>query len=368
MGKLVVVAHVGQERLEQQRRTPEPGCDVWIGVDVARSKWVYKVRWDGQEQRKLSTPGELVHLQALVEEYRACKVHVVYEACGFGYEIAWWCQEKGIDVLVVAPSTVEHAPGSRVKTDRLDAGKLARDREQGRLKGVRIPTRTQHAQRQLSRTYAQALKDKQRTQARVRSLMQEQGRIGPPPQAGWNAYLRWCKRQQQQLPATVSQCLEELFHLREAALATVKRLRAALHKLSAESQYASVVKGLKAQAGVGTFTALRLVLELGDIRRFPTAGSFPRYLGLTPSEYSTGASERRGHVMKCGPRFIRAWLIQCAWASIRPGRDPRLRAVFERLSPKLGKKRAIVAVARRLALRLRARWLEALASDELAPA
>lgn len=199
---------------------------------------------------------------------------------------------------MVAQSTVEHAPGSRVKTDRLDAGKLARDREQGRLKGVRFPTRAQHAQRQLSRTYAQALKDKQRAQARVRSLMQEQGRIGPLARAGWNAHLRWCTKQHQQLPATVSQCIEELFHLREAAQATVKRLRAALHKLSAESQHASLVKGLKAQAGVGTFTAVRLVLELGDIRRFPTAGSFPRYLGLTPSEYSTSASERRGHVMK----------------------------------------------------------------------
>src|SRR4029077_12183746 len=115
------------------------GQDIWIGVDVSRSKWVYNVRWSGQEWRKLSTAGELHHLQALVSEYAGCRVHVSYEACGFGYEIAWWCQEQGIDVTVVAPSTIEQAPGSRVKTDRIDAGKLARDAEQRRLKGVRIP-------------------------------------------------------------------------------------------------------------------------------------------------------------------------------------------------------------------------------------
>ncbi len=291
-------------------------------------------------------------------------MHVVYEACGFGYEIGWWCQEQGIDVLVVAPSTVEQAPGSRVKTDRLDAGKLARDREQGRLKGVRIPTRAQHAHRQLSRTYAQALKDKQRLQARVRSLLQEQGRLGPPAAAGWKTYLRWCNKQE--LPNTVSQCLKELLQLLEAALASVQRLRAALHQLSTQALYAPVVRGLTAQAGVGTFTAIRMVLELGDMRRFHTAGSFPRYLGLTPSEYSTGETERRGHVTKCGPRSIRAWLIQCAWVSVQPGRDARLRAVFERLAPKIGKKRAIVAVARRLALRLRARWLEVLTTQQVA--
>jgi transposase len=365
MKRLVVIASGRQDRAEAGRR-PVAGQGVYIGVDVSRAKWVYKVRWGGQEQRKLSTPGELHHLQALVREYRGSNVHVVYEACGFGYEIAWWCQEKGVDVLVVAPSTVEQAPGKRVKTDRLDAGKLARDREQGRLKGVRIPTRTEHTHRQLSRTYAQALKDKQRTQARIRSMMQEQGRLGPVPQRGWNTYLRWLK--EQELPSMVRQCVEELLVLHEAALASVKRLAKALLELSKQEPYAAVVRGLQAQAGVGAFTAIRLVLELGDIRRFARAGSFPRYLGLTPSENSTGETERRGHLMKCGPRVVRGWLIQCAWVSVRPNRDAQLREVFERLAPKIGKKRAIVAVARRLALRLRARWLEVLTVQELSAA
>ena len=365
MKKLVLAEGTGQAgRLES--RPPEPGEAVYIGIDVARSKWVYNVRWDGQTQRKLTTPGEMKHLQSLVGEYSQCRVHVVYEACGFGYEIAWWCQETGVDVLVIAPSTIEQVPGSRVKTDRLDAAKMARDREQGRLKGVRVPTREQHEHRQLSRTYAQAVKDKSRAQVRIRSLMQEQGRIGPTPSAGWSAYLRWYERQE--LPEVVARCVQELLNAHQVAVASAKRLQSALLKLSSVEPYGSVVQALEAQAGVGKFTAIRLLLELGDIRRFRTAGSFPRYLGLTPSEHSTGVTERRGRVMKCGPRFIRAWLVQCAWASVRTGQDAVLREVFERLAPKIGKKRAIVAVARRLALRLRARWLEVLDAEVIATA
>ena len=361
MKKLVLVADGRQARGKAVSR-PVRGQDVYIGVDVARSKWVYKVRWGGQEQRKLSTPGELHHLQALVTEYRGSKVHVVYEACGFGYEIAWWCEQQGVEALVVAPSTVEQAPGNRVKTDRLDAGKLARDCEQGRLKGVRIPTRTEHAHRQLSRTYAQVLKDKQRAQARIRSIMQEQGKLGPPPGSSWKAYVEWLR--EQELPETIRQCVEELLILRETAVAGVKRLAKALLELSEQEPYAAVVRALQAQPGVGAFTAIRLVLELGDIRRFPRAGSFPRYLGLTPSEYSSGESERRGHGMKCGPRVVRSWLIQGAWISVRPGRDEKLSEGCERHAPKIGKKRAIVGVARRVAWRLRARWLEVIAAEE----
>jgi transposase len=80
------------------------------------------------------------------------------------------------------------------------------------------------------------------------------------------------------------------------------------------------------------------------------------YLGLTPSQYSSGELDHRGHILKCGPATLRGLLLQCAWAAVRPGRDAALRAVFERLAPRRGRKRAIVAVARRLAVQLHRRW------------
>jgi len=338
---------------------PQAGQAVFIGLDVSRSKWAFNVRWDGQERRRFTTAAELRHLRALVEEYRGCEVHLAYEACGFGYEIAWWLIPRGVRVVVVAPSTVERAHGLHVKTDRLDAGKLAQRLEQGALKSVFIPSRADHERRQLSRTYAQAVQDRKRAQARLRALLQEQGRIGPPPTVGWKAYATWLG--EQPLPPAVRMCVEELLGLRQQAQQSAGRLRAAVLRVAAEAAYAPVVRGVTKQPGMGTFSAIRLRLELGDLRRFRTGGSFVNYLGLVPSEYSSGDLVQRGHLVKCGPGYVRAWLVQCAWVSIRGAHpDAALRDVFSRLRPRLGEKRAIIAVTRRLALRLRARWLEAL--------
>jgi transposase len=345
---------------------------VYIGIDVSRSKWAFNVRWANQERRQFSTPYGIDHVQGLVESYKDCELHLVYEACGFGYEIAWWCQQRQIAVTVVPPSTVERPPGLGVKTDRLDARLLCRKLEKAELKSAYIPSRSEHEHRQLSRTYTQALKDRKRQQARVRSLLQDQGRIGPQPSQGWRAYFRWLATQQ--LPECVELSIKQLLKLREEAAQRTAVLRTALLNLAKHPEYAAVVGALQSQRGVGAFTAIRLRLEIGDILRFHSAEAFVHYLGLTPSEFSTaseyrtGEGVRRGHILKCGPGLVRAWLIECAWASIRGNKcDPKLRACFDRLAPRNGRKRAIVAVARRLARKQRALWLQALQVQPQAP-
>jgi transposase len=343
---------------------PEAGQEVWIAIDVARSKWAFNVRWGGVEHRRLSTAGALEHLDSLVQAYAGCQVHVAYEACGFGYEIAWWCQAREIAVTVIPPSTLERTPGAHVKTDRVDAAALNLKHEKGLLKCVHIPTRTAHAQRQLSRTYGQVLTDRKRAQMRLRSLMQEHGRLGPVPSAGWARYEGWLRRQEMPEPVTV--CIAQLLAARAGAAQATRRVRTALRHLARQPAYQPVVQRLSQQAGVGWFTALRLQLELGDIRRFTTADAFVHYLGLTPSEYSSGETVHRGQILKCGPGVVRGWLLQCAWAAATGKHpDPELVACYHRLVGRAGKKRAIVAVARRLARRLRARWLDELDKPNL---
>jgi transposase len=188
-------------------------------------------------------------------------------------------------------------------------------------------------------------------------LLQEHGRVGPPPASGWAVYERWLL--QQALPAPVAAGVTELRSLRAAGAASAQRLRAQILALAADPVYAPVVRALVTQPGVGEFTVMRLLLEVGELTRFPTAGSWSNFFGLTPSEFSTGDGDpHRGHIQKCGSRSLRAALVQCAWIAIRT--DTGLRAVFDRLAPRTGKKRAIIAVTRRLALRLRARWRAAL--------
>ena len=355
--KRLVLKDGGKQAQRAQPRAPAVGEVVILGVDLSRSKWVYACRWGGHEQRRFGSPGELTHLQAVVREYqqRGCDVHVVYEACGFGYQIAWWVEAHKARVIVVAPSCVEKAPGAQVKTDGLDAGSLALKYERGMLKGIYIPTREQHEYRQLSRTYGQALKDRSRQQVRLRLLLQEHGYTPPAAGSSWGALERWVSAQQFAPPLGL--CVTELMGLRTSAGSSARRLANELRAVGRLPQYVELGKALAEQSGVGRFTAIRFMLEVGDIHRFATADSLPNYLGLAPKEYSSGDMVHRGRIRKCGPGSLRAWLVQCAWAAVRADKDGPLVECFKRLEPRVGRKRAIVAVARKLALRLRARWL-----------
>ncbi len=365
MDKIGVVEGRRQEGLPVPKRPPD-GTPVWMAIDISRSKAVYCLRWDGREQRRLSTPLGIEHVRAVVEHYRGCQLHVAYEACGFGYELAWWLQEHGVAARVIAPSRVERAPGLQVKTDRVDVGKLARKLEKGDLKAIYIPSRTVHEQRQIGRTYAQSLKERKRAQVRIRSLMQEQGRLGPLPAAGWKVYSAWLSVQN--LPEPVRLCVQVHEQLRGVADQQAKRMNAELYQLAHSAAYRPLVKALSAQSGVGWQSAIRLVLELGTMERFRTTAALPHYLGLTPSQYSSGEVDHRGHTLKCGPGFLRALLLQCAWSAVRQGGDPGLHDRFATLAPRIGRKRAIVAVARKLAIKLRGRWRTHVLSNEPASA
>ena len=345
-------------------RAPAPGTEVKIAIDLSRTKWVYCVRWSGQEQRRLTTPAQRPHVEALVAQYRGCPVHLAFEACGFGYEIAWWAQEQQIGVTVIAPSRMERAPGRQVKTDRIDAGTMARKLEQGELKGIYVPSRPEHERRQVVRTYGQALKERKRAQSRVRSLLQEHGRLGPLPSAGWKIYRQWLETQS--LPEEVQLCVNALLAMRTMADTQATILKARLLRLAASEPYRTIVEALCTHPGVGPLSAIRFVLEIGDVHRFARADSIAHYLGLTPSEYSSGDTVQRGPILKCGPGALRAGMLQCGWASVRKGGEAVLTEMFDRLAPRIGRKRAIVAVTRRLVVRLRARWLEALAEVAVA--
>ena len=110
---------------------------------------------------------------------------------------------------------------------------------------------------------------------------------------------------------------------------------------------------LHAVPGIGFFTAIRLVLEWGDVSRFERKEEFGAFLGLIPSDYSTGEFNRKGHITKQGNRQVRAWLIECTWVAIRY--DPVLLEKYNKVRSRCGSsKKAIVATARKLAMRLRA--------------
>jgi len=358
--------YVLKPRSERQS-VPTAGEVVYIGLDQGLNKWAYAIRWGGEQRESFAGPSELSHLQGLVKRFAGNEVRVVHEACGFGYQISRWAQQytdQVVRVTVVPPSTIEQAPGRRVKTDRIDARKLARKLELGELKEVWVPSVEQEQARQLSRTQQQMARERRRAQVQVRSLLKAHSYKAPQGTKAWSAYARWLKPLQ--LPAPLQQCVGHLLALREHAAHSEQELLRGLHTMSHAQPYAAVVQvWTKQVAGIAWLSAMRILLELGDLRRFPTRGSLPHYLGLTPSEYSTGDEVHRGPVLRCGPARVRSWLIESAWIAVR--RDPQLKALFCRIagpSPSAPQKKvAIVAVAHRLARTLRALWKEALAQS-----
>jgi transposase len=142
--------------------------------------------------------------------------------------------------------------------------------------------------------------------------------------------------------------VNELEHLRQLRKELLQQLR----KLARSDRYKESVELLQSAPGVGMLTAIRLVLEWGDVSRFKRKEEFASFLGLVPSDYSSGEQERQGHITKQGNRGVRSWLVECSWIAIR--HDPVLLDKFRRVLRNCGsKKKAIVAVARKLAIRLR---------------
>jgi len=338
---------------------PEAGVIVYIGIDQGLNKWVYAVRWGGVLRQTLATPGEIEHLQALVKRFRGHEVRIVHEACGFGYGISRWAEkytEQVVRVTVVPPSTIEQRPGRRVKTDRIDARKLALKLEQGDLKSVWVPSVEQEIARQLSRTQQQVAKERRRAQTQVRSMLKAHGYKAPAQAKSWSGFVRWLK--QLELPERLQRCIEHLLAMRQQAVKSERTLLAELRQMSESEPYAKVVEAWTELSGVGWLSAIRMMLELGDVNRFPRRGSLPHYLGLTPSEYSTGDDVSRGPVLRCGPARVRAHLIENSWIAIR--KDQELRARFNRIAganpTSQQKKSAIVAIAHRRAMQMRAMW------------
>lgn len=148
-------------------------------------------------------------------------------------------------------------------------------------------------------------------------------------------------------------CLDVYFRVLDELEKIRKNLLLELRSLSREERYSKSVKSKESSPGVGWLSAIRFTLEWGDVSRFTSGKHLGSYLGLTASEYSTGEMIHRGRITRQGKSQVRAWLIECAWTAIR--KDQALLKKFRRVWSSSGsKKKAIVAVARKLAARMRA--------------
>ncbi len=246
-------------------------------------------------------------------------LHVVYEAGPCGYAIYRHLTAKQIDCAVSAPSMTPKKSGDRVKTDRRDAISLARLHRAGELTAVYVPKEDDEAMRDLSRAREDAKRAETKARQQLQALLLRHN-IRYTGKSAWSApHLRWLTKIKLAHPAQQIAFQEYVTAIDEAA-ERVARLTKQIEELLPTWSMAPVVTALQAMRGVALITAVCLVAEVGDLTRFTNPRQLMAYLGLVPSEHSSGGRRHLGAITKAGNAHVRRMLVESAWADRLPAR------------------------------------------------
>jgi transposase len=323
------------------------GDGSWVGVDLHARSAVAGVLdgLSGELWTERVPPGA----EALVVWLARlpAPVRVAYEAGPTGFELARACARLGIDCLVAAPGKIPRAAAERVKTDRRDAERLARLLRLGELTRVRVPDESEEQTRDLVRAREDARADLMRVRHRLSKLLLRHGLLWE--RSAWTReHDRWLAALRFDGPLAV--CFDESYGAVLQAKARRDRLDQAIAEQAAAPAYAQVVARLCCLRGVSTLTALALTVELGDWRRFDPA-RLGAFLGLVPSESSSGEQRRQGPITKTGNSHARRLLVEAAWHQRKP-----LRPSLALAGRRANQPAAIRAQADAIARRLHRRW------------
>jgi len=226
--------------------------------------------------------------------------------------------------VVAAPSKLQRPPGDRVKTDAKDAVHLARLLRLGEITAVTVPTVDQEAARDLVRARDDCRGDLMRARHRLSKLLLRHGFVYSGGQAWTGVHDQWLRRQRFDHRAT-TMAFESGYEAVTAITARRGRLEKAIAELAAGSEFTPIVHRLGCLRGIATLTAFALAVEIGDWNRF-TGSSIASFVGLVPSEHSSGASRVQGSITKTGNTHVRRLLVEAAWQhrpAYRPGKVMR---------------------------------------------
>ena len=300
----------------------------YVGLDVHKDSIVIALADGGRggEVREYGAiEGNISALDSVIRKlHSGGKQHLefVYEAGPCGYEIYRHLNAKGFKCTVVAPSKIPRAKGDRVKTDRRDARKLARLHRAGELRAVYVPREEDEAMRDLTRAREDAKFAERKARQQLNAFLLRHG-FRYSGKTHWSrAHLRWISGIAMGSPVQ-QLVLEEYVDTLRCCKERLDRLTAQLREFVSQWRMAPVVEALQALRGVSLIVAATSVAELGDLSRFDDPGQLMAFLGLIPSEHSSGSRVKRGGITKTGNGHARRVLVEAAWAYRFPARISR---------------------------------------------
>ena len=329
--------------------------EAFVAFDTAKKKHAVAIADVGREG-EIRYLGEIDSSPLTIERMirklagRYEKLHFCYEAGPTGYGLYRQVRALGHNCSVVAPSLIPKKSGERVKTNRRDAVSLARLFRAGELTSVWVPDTVHEAVRDLVRARETASQDLRRKRQQLLSFLLRHGRIFSGRQHWSRAHLRWLAQQKFDHPAQQIVFQDAVDAIDDAA-ARLRRLDAQVAAIVPSWSMAPVVEAYQAMRGVSFAVAVTFVADIGDLRRFDNPRQLMAFLGLVPSERSTGERVRRAGLTLAGNKRARRVLIEGAWSYRYPAR------VSQTLQARLeGLPKAVREIAWKAQIRLCARY------------
>jgi transposase len=245
---------------------------------------------------------------------KRAQVRCCYEAGPCGFDLYRQLTDMGISCEVIAPALIPRKPGDRIKTDHRDAKKLAHLYRAGELTPIRVPTPEEEAVRDVIRARDDVRKDLVAARHRLAKFLLRRGRIYTQGSKWTQRFWRWLRGLEAfQNPVdrtTFEHYVLQVHHLIERKAALEKEILS----LAETDPYRELANRLSCLRGISTLSAMTLLAEIQDFRRFKSPRDFMSFVGLVPSEYSSGNTRKRGRITKTGNTHARRTLIEAAWA------------------------------------------------------
>lgn len=286
---------------------------IFVGIDLHKdSARVAVLRgWERDFHDERTLPGDVVKIRKYLERLgRHGKVHACYEASGCGYVLHRTLARAGISCDVIAPSLIARKPGERRKTDRIDACKLARQLRNGDLTAIRIPTEQEERVRELVRCRDVVRVEVHRSRQHILKLLGRRD-VKAPAKAWTVAFWDWLRKLE--LPDHDQVALSTYLALLDTKLLYLAELDAKIEALAESPELRDPVGRLRCLRGIDTLSAMVLVSELGDVRRFGSARALMAYVGLGVAESTSSDTSRRFGITKTGSARCRRVLVEAAW-------------------------------------------------------
>lgn len=292
------------------------GKKVFVGIDVHKRTYsIVAICEDAIVKRWSMTADVEACRKSLLKFFAGALIRSVYEAGFSGYRLHRELSSHGISNIVISPSSVQKAPNDRVKTDTLDAQKMAAQLSKGFLRGIEVPTEERELKREVTRLRSQLVEHRVAITLQIKSKLFYYGITGPEDcrkiSEKFIDYL-----EQLDLRAELKLSFKILVEQWRHVTSQIKEVEKKIREQSRTDE--KVTEIYESVPGVGLITARVLANELGDLRlRFKNERELFSYTGLTPSEYSSGDSIRKGSISRCGPSRVRWILTEAAWVCIR---------------------------------------------------